>query len=146
MGIETSIDQTEQGQFILDSAFGEMQVWGWRSHGGYDPDQQSVWWHSDSYAPTGSIALDFNRFQDDEFDQDFDTIRQSGDQEVRKKAAEDVNRHFGEQVYDLWISWTVWAIGHATDVHGIASGVSGDGKPSTISGGAAHQVAQIWKG
>ena len=48
-----AIDQTEQGQFILDSAFGEMEMWGWRSHGGYDPDQQSVWWHSDSYVAGG---------------------------------------------------------------------------------------------
>jgi len=146
IGVDMDIKQTEQGQFILDSAFGQMQAWGWRSHGGYDPDQQSVWWHSDSYAPTGQIALDFNRFKDDRIDKDFDTIRASGDQDERKAAAEDVNKRFGEQVYDLWTSWAVWAIGHAKDVHGIAAGTLPDGTKSTISGGAAHQVAQMWIG
>jgi peptide/nickel transport system substrate-binding protein len=144
VGIETRIDQTEQGQFILDAAFGEMQAWGWRSHSGYDPDQQSVWWHSDSYAPTGGISLNFNRFQDPEIDEAFDTIRQSGDEDERKEAAEAVNRRFGEQVYDLWTSWAVWSIGHKPEVHGIAAGALPDGSPSTISGGAAHQIAQIW--
>jgi peptide/nickel transport system substrate-binding protein len=145
VGIETTIDQTEQGQFILDAAFGQMQAWGWRSHGGFDPDQQSVWWHEDSYAPAGQISLNFNHFQDDEITQAFDTIRQSGDEAERKEAAEAVNRRFGEQVYDLWTSWTVWSIGHAPDVHGIAAGALPDGTPGIISGGAAHQIAQIWK-
>jgi len=144
IGVDMSIDQVEQGSFILDSAFGAMQIWGWRSHGGYDPDQQSVWWHSSSYAPTGEISLNFNHFQDPEIDEAFDTIRQSGDEDERKAAAEDVNRRFGEQVYDLWTSWTVWSIGHKPEVQGIASGALPDGSPSTISGGAAHQLAQIW--
>jgi peptide/nickel transport system substrate-binding protein len=144
IGVETAIDQVEQGSFILDSAFGEMQIWGWRSHGGYDPDQQSVWWHSSSYAPAGQISLNFNHFEDPEIDEAFDTIRRSGDEAERKEAAEAVNRRFAEQVYDLWTSWTVWSIGHKPEVHGIASGALPDGAPSTISGGAAHQLAQIW--
>ena len=57
----------------------------------------------------------------------FDTIRQSGDDEERKAAAEDVNRRFGEQVYDLWTSWTVWSIGHKPEVKGIAAGALPDG-------------------
>jgi peptide/nickel transport system substrate-binding protein len=144
VGIEVTIDQTEQGQYILDSALGELQAWQWRSHGGYDPDQQSVWWHSDSYAPAGQISLNFNHFQDPEIDEAFDTIRRSGNQDERREAAEAVNRRFGEQVYDLWTTWTVWAIGHAPEVNGIAAGALPDGTPSTISGGAAHQLAQIW--
>ena len=144
VGIEATIDQTEQGQFILNSAFGQMEAWGWRSHGGYDPDQQSVWWHSDSYAPAGQISLNFNHFQDDVIDEAFDTIRRSADEDERREAAEAINRRFGEQVYDLWTIWTVWSIGHAPEVHGIASAALPDGTPSTISGGAAHQVSQIW--
>jgi peptide/nickel transport system substrate-binding protein len=146
VGIETRIAQVEQGQFILNAAFGDFEAFGWRSHGGYDPDQQSVWWHSDSYAPAGSISLNFNHFRDARIDKDFDTIRESGDQGERKAAAEDVNKRFGEQVYDLWTGWTVWAIGHAKNVHGIAKGALPDGTPTTISGGAAHPVGQIWVG
>ena len=39
---------------------------------------------------------------------------------------------------------SVWSIGHKPEVHGIAAGALPDGTPSTISGGAAHQIAQIW--
>jgi peptide/nickel transport system substrate-binding protein len=145
-GVETNLNQVEQGQYILDAAFGDFEIFAWRNHGGFDPDQQNVWWHSDSSAPKGQIALNFGRFKDDEIDQNLDTIRSSGDENERKTAAEAINRRFGEQVYNIWGTWTVWAWGHAKELHGIEDAALPDGTavafPTTDK--YAVDTAQIW--
>ena len=37
----------------------------------------------------------------------------------QKTIYEDVNRVFGEQVYNLWFNWSEWNIASATDVFGV---------------------------
>jgi peptide/nickel transport system substrate-binding protein len=145
-GVETNLNQVEQGQYILDAAFGEFEVFAWRNHGGFDPDQQNVWWHSDSAKPKGQIALNFGRFKDETIDSSLDTIRASGDEAERQEAAETINRTFGEQVYNIWGTWTVWAWGHAPEVHGIDNAALPDGTKAAfpITDKYAHDVAQIW--
>jgi peptide/nickel transport system substrate-binding protein len=145
-GIETNLNQVEQGQYILDAAFGEFEVFAWRNHGGFDPDQQNVWWHSDSAKPKGQIALNFGRFKDEEIDAALDTIRASGDSAEVQEAAEAINRRFGDQVYNIWATWTVWAWGHAPEVHGIDASALPDGAPTTFptTDKYAVDLAQIW--
>ena len=145
-GVETELNQVEQGQYILDAAFGDFEVFAWRNHGGYDPDQQNHWWHSQSAKPHGEIALNFGRIKDEEIDAALDTIRASGDENEVKEAAETINRRFGEQVYNIWGTWTVWAWGHAPELHGIEDATLPDGTPAAfpITDKYAHDVAQIW--
>ena len=47
VGFEVTIDQIPQGEFINQALAGNFQVFGWRNHGGVDPDQQFVWWTLD---------------------------------------------------------------------------------------------------
>jgi peptide/nickel transport system substrate-binding protein len=145
-GIETDLNQVEQGQYILDAAFGDFEIFAWRNHGGFDPDQQNVWWHSDSAAPHGSIALNFGRFKDEVIDKNLDTIRSSGDANEIRQAAEAINKRFGEQVYNIWGTWTVWAWGHAKEVHGIDASALPDGTPTAFptTDKYAVDVGQIW--
>jgi peptide/nickel transport system substrate-binding protein len=145
-GVETNLNQVEQGQYILDAAFGEFEVFAWRNHGGYDPDQQNHWWHSQSAKAKGQIALNFGRIKDDEIDAALETIRSSGDEAEVQEAAEAINRRFGEQVYNIWATWTVWAWGHAPELHGIEDATLPDGTPAAfpITDKYAHDVAQIW--
>jgi peptide/nickel transport system substrate-binding protein len=146
VGIEAELNQVEQGQYILDAAFGEFEIFSWRNHGGFDPDMQNVWWHSDSSAPKGEIAINFGRFKDEEIDAALETIRSSGDEDEVREAAEAVNRRFGEQVYNIWTSWTVWAFGHQPEVHGIDAATLPDGTRAAfpLTDKIAHEVAQIW--
>jgi peptide/nickel transport system substrate-binding protein len=146
VGIETELNQVEQGQYILDAAFGNFEIFGWRNHGGFDPDMQNVWWHSDSTEPKGQIAINFGRFTDEVIDENLETIRSSGDEQEIREAAEAVNRRFGEQVYNIWGTWTVWAWGHDTGVHGIDEAALPDGTQAAfpLTDKYAHEVAQIW--
>jgi peptide/nickel transport system substrate-binding protein len=145
-GVEANLNQVEQGSFIAEAAFGNFEVFTWRNHGGFDPDMQHVWWHSDSSAPQGQIAVNFGRFKDEEIDEALETIRSSGDENEIREAAEAINRRFGEQVYNMWSTWTVWAFGHAPELHGIADATLPDGTAAAfpLTDKIAHEVAQIW--
>jgi peptide/nickel transport system substrate-binding protein len=147
-GIDVTIKQVEQGQFIVNALKGDIQAFGWRNHGGFDPDTQNFWWDSDAALPSGQLALNFGRIKDEVIDQNLDTIRTSNDPAERKAAAEAINKRFGSQVYNIWEWWTVWGIASQKDVHDIGSSKLPSGDDSIFGAGigGTHQVAQIWKG
>ncbi len=108
--VQTSITPIEQGQYIGLALFGTFQAFAWRNHGGLDPDQQRLWWQSVSSTPIGQQALNFGRFKDDVIDENLEIIKSNPDEAARQEAAENVNRRFGEMVYNLWAD--VHDVGH----------------------------------
>jgi peptide/nickel transport system substrate-binding protein len=147
VGVDAEINQIEQGQYILEAVFGRFNAFAWRNHGGFDPDQQNAWWHSDSYQPEGGLALNFGRFRDEVIDENLEIIRASGDADERREAAEAVNRRFGEQVYNIWGSWTIWSFPHQAAVNGIDDAYLSDGETKVAfpsQDKITAEVAQIW--
>jgi len=146
VGIDTTIKQIEQGQYILTALQGHFQAFGWRNHGGVDPDAQRIWWHSDYVEPVDALGLNFGRISDPVIDENLDVIRTSNDDAERKTAAENVNKQFGSQVYNIWNTWTVWGIIYSPRVHNVTNFILPDGSPDITGAGIAgtHQVSQIW--
>jgi peptide/nickel transport system substrate-binding protein len=116
-GIEVSLDQIPQGDFINQAIGGNFQVFGWRNHSGADPDQQYVWWTTENTAPP--VALNFGRITDPDLDALMLKIRTSTDPAERKQAAEDVNQLFADNVYNIWTGWVYWVLAHGDDVHNV---------------------------
>ncbi|MEZ5216595.1 MAG: ABC transporter substrate-binding protein [Ilumatobacteraceae bacterium] len=116
---EVTIDQIDQGQYIVVALLGNFQVFQWRQHGGIDLDQQYFWWHSEDALPVGTLALNFGRIKDPNLDALLDANRASTDPAEKQQIAEDVNRLFGEQCYNLWGNWTRWALPHKPGIHGL---------------------------
>jgi len=147
-GMTVTLDQIEQGEFITQALVGNFQAFGWRNHGGFDPDTQEVWWTSNNAAPAGEIALNFGRIDDEVIDENLNTIRTSTDEDERREAAENINRQFGEQVYNIWTNWVIWAIPYQSRVHGVQTPVTmPDGEPSTVTGigfTGAINLHQLW--
>ena len=148
-GIDVTIAQFEQGEFITNAINGQFEVFTWRNHGGgTNPDTDRVWMHSDTAQPIGEIALNFGRIRDDVIDENFDIIRETDDPEVIREAAEAITRRFGEQVYNLWDDWRVWSVPHKPSVHGVQTPINlPDGTPSAIrSIGAQGGIGtmQLW--
>jgi peptide/nickel transport system substrate-binding protein len=147
-GIDVTINTVEQGQYILDALQGNFQVFGWRNHGGVDPDSQRIWWHSETGdAATNPLALNFGGIDDPDIDAQLEIIRTSNDDAERQAAAEEINRIFGEQVYNIWNTWTVWGLAHKPTVHGIHDFAFPDGGGGTLPGAGiagTHQVSQMW--
>jgi len=147
-GIDVTINTVEQGQFIINALTGNFQVFGWRNHGGVNPDSQRVWWHSETGVldATHPLALNFGGINDPDIDEQLDIIRSTTDEAERQAAAEEINRIFGEQVYNIWNTWTVWGIASQPNVHGANDFVFPDGEPSIPGAGigGAHQIVQMW--
>ena len=147
-GLTVTLDQIEQGEFITQALLGNFEAFGWRNHGGFDPDTQEVWWTSNNAAPIGEIGLNFGRIDDPVIDENLNTIRTSQDPAERQEAAENINRQFGEQVYDIWTNWVIWAIPYQSRVHGVQTPViMPDGDPSTVTGigfTGAINLQQLW--
>lgn len=145
VGIDASIDQQEQGEFVLSAAKGEFELFLYRNLATQDPDQNNVFWGSDTSGPIGSLAINFGRIEDDVIDENLDIIRESDDPAERTTAAEAINRRFAEQVYNVWLTWGEWAIASQPDVHQIATGYNlPDGGENLGMRTGTHQVSQIW--
>jgi peptide/nickel transport system substrate-binding protein len=145
---EVTIDQIDQGAYIVVALLGNFQVFQWRNHGGVDLDQQYFWWHSSSSLPVGQLALNFGRIKDPKLDALLDANRASTDPAEKKQIAEDVNRLFATECYNLWGSYTVWMVAHKPGIEGIEAKnlVMPDGTPALEGAGIAGTFypATIW--
>jgi len=156
VGFDTEIAQIEQSQFIVTALRGDFEAFGWRNHGGYNPDGQRYWWHSEAAncgirdtCPNGdepSLALNFGRIRDDEIDASLDRLRESPDMDVVTEEAEKINRRFGEQAYNLWTSQTVWAWAKQPFVDGIDTWTAPSGADVLEINGfsGAHGMVNLW--
>jgi peptide/nickel transport system substrate-binding protein len=111
-GMSVSIRSTDQAQLINEALAGDFQMNTWRNHPGGDPDTQYVWWKSGS-------PVNFGKITDTEIDRLLDEGRVSSDEAERTQIYEDLNRRFASELYNLWSDYTLWAIGTATNVHGV---------------------------
>jgi peptide/nickel transport system substrate-binding protein len=110
MGVEiVTVDQSTQ----IDTAIqGDYEAIGWRNHPGGDPDEQYVWWNS-------TYPTNFGRIKDADIDNLLEEGRTTPDQDARVGIYEDLNRRFGEEVYNLWNYYTPWVVATANNVHGV---------------------------
>lgn len=143
--VKASITPVEQGQYIGLALTGSFQAFGWRNHSGTDPDQQRVWWSSTGVSPIGSLALNFGRFRDDVIDQNLQTIKTNADTAARKTAAEAINKEFGAQVWNIWLSYSESALitksyVNGTNLNKLVDGGDGNG----LSGQQRFQPTQLW--
>jgi peptide/nickel transport system substrate-binding protein len=138
VGFNVNLTQIEQQRYIGVALVGAFDAFQWRNHGGVDPDQQRVWWHTETAAPIDgkTIALNFGRIKDGQIDAALDLIRKNSDPAVRKKAAEAINQQFAEQAYNLWTWRTRWNLAYGTKVGGIddVRTITGEKPPLLPSG------------
>lgn len=156
VGFETQLAQIEQGQFIITALQGDFEAFGWRNHGGYNPDAQRFWWHSEAAqcgirdtCPAGddpNLALNFGRIRDDQIDAALDTLRETDDMAVVQEEAENINRRFGEQAYNLWTTETIWMWAKHPAVNGLDTWVTPEGgQVLHFNGiGGTHGIINLW--
>ena len=78
-------------------------------------------------------------------DRALETIRNNADPATRKAAAEEVNRIFGEQVYNLWFTWLLGGIISRTSVNGVQRNVLPDGSRGLgLAFAVRHSATEMW--
>jgi peptide/nickel transport system substrate-binding protein len=127
-GMQVEIVTVDQSTQIDTAINADFQAIGWRNHPGGDPDGQYVWWES-------TYPTNFGKINDREIDQLLHEGRSNPDADQRQQVYEDLNRRFGEEVYNLWLYYTLWDVATATDVHGV--------DPSTGLA-VGHPVETLW--
>lgn len=143
--VKATITPVEQGQYIGLALTGDYEAFGWRNHSGSDPDQQRVWWNSAAATPIGTSAVNFGRFQDPVIDKALDTIKTNGDPAVRKAAAEDINREFGAQVWNLWLTQAISGVIAQPYVNGVNDNkLPGGAEGVGLEGQQRQQTNQLW--
>jgi peptide/nickel transport system substrate-binding protein len=142
--VQATITPVEQGQYIGLGLTGNFDALAWRSHGGFDPDQQFLWWISAAASPIGELALNFGRMSDPVIDENLITLRTNPDADTRREAAESINRRFGEQVYNWWLSWSLWGIVSEPSVNGVTAAELPDGQAMLPILSGRHGMSQLW--
>ncbi len=142
--VEATVTPIEQGVYVSEAVVGNYQVQGWRQHGGADHDTQLRFWTSDTVAPIGTPTFNFGRFHDPDLDELAAASRTTIDPDERRAIFEDMNRLFGERVYFLMQTYTLWGIIAHPYVRDIAPLTTADGVETfpVISG--AHSMTEMW--
>lgn len=143
IGVNTTIDVVPQDQFITLALLGDpsFYMFGWRQHAGVTVDQQNFWWNSASGTADGALSLNFSRINDPEVDALLATARSETDPAKRAAAAEDINRNFAKNCYQIPTSWTLWGTPHKPNIKGLASFTLPDG---TVVADGAGFSGQFW--
>ncbi len=142
--IPTTVDQTEQGAFITRALVGDFQAFLWRNHGGVDTDQQFLWWWSETAPPVGEVALNFGRIRNERIDEALFTIRTQADPDVRRDAAETIDRTMADEVLNIPLVHTIWGLPHQPEVEDLTGlPLPGGGQQFPVISGR-HSLAQVW--
>jgi peptide/nickel transport system substrate-binding protein len=92
---------------------GNFDITAFRNQPGEDPDANYNWWYGEAN------PINFGRFNDAEINEHLDTGRSATDPDERREAYEAINRRFAEQVYNVYLWYSAWAVAEADNVHGI---------------------------
>ena len=146
--IEVAVTPIQQVEYAGLALAGLYQAQLWRNHGGVDPSEQWYWWSSITASPIAptvpELGLNFGRFIDQDIDDALATIRHDPNSGARRAAAEQINRAFGENVWNLWTVWTQWGVVATSNVRDIADMEIPDHGPAQPLISGKHHLAQIW--
>ncbi len=115
-GLDVAIDQFDQAELVTRLLTGDFQVILSRNHGEVTAANEFVWWHS---RHASGLALNFGKIQDPELDAALEAAAATDDPAELTAAAEEINRIFGEKVYNIWLEWTSWIVPFQAELHNV---------------------------
>ncbi|MDQ1395882.1 MAG: peptide/nickel transport system substrate-binding protein [Acidimicrobiaceae bacterium] len=136
-GMQITLKQVEQSQYISNALVGKYQAYEWRQFGEPDPDGDFIWWHSALASPEGQLALNFARNKDPLIDANLVKGRTSADPAVRKAAYQDIARQINKDLPFIWIADISWSTFYKPNINGVVDWTLPDGSKgvSYTSGG-----------
>lgn len=141
-GITVTLNQVEQSAFIGLAVSGDFHAFTWRNHWGADPAQQAMWWFS--AFGQGDQALNFGRINDPVIDENLLKTATDPNPDTRRAAAENINRRFAEQFYNIWMNYTNWVYATHPDVIGMTVDTFPDGTPVATGIGGHEWLTEVW--
>jgi peptide/nickel transport system substrate-binding protein len=144
-GMQVTLTQVEQSQYISNALVGKFQAYEWRQFGEPDPDADFVWWSSLTASPEGQIALNFARNKDPKIDQDLVKGRVTADPAIRLAAYQDIARQINKDLPYIWIADIAWSTFYTPNIHGIVDWTLPDGsKGVNYTSGGVQMISHWW--
>ena len=140
--LNVQIDQFDQSELITKAITGQFEVFLWRNHGQGNPGLEYVWWHS---RHAEGLALNFGKIVDPEMDALLDQSWTTLDPAQLDTIAQDINRQFADNVYNLWLNVTEWQNPYAGDVHGVGVLTLPSGNQALTGLAGRTWLSEAWK-
>jgi peptide/nickel transport system substrate-binding protein len=138
-GFEVTLEIETEADLIKRVIGGDYELAAFRNQPGEDPDMDYIWWYGENN------PVNFGRFNDPVINKNLDIGRTEPDRTTRREAYEAINKQFAEQVWNVWLWHSPWAVAEASNVHGILgpSLPGGQGPPSArlVTG---HSLLGVW--
>jgi peptide/nickel transport system substrate-binding protein len=140
IGIEIRIQSSDQAAIIDQLVGGTYQAVMARYFPGGEPDEHYPLWSSKDDNP-----VNFNKIKSPVIDEALEQGRGERDPAKRREIYERISRDFAENVWNIWLNYTPWAVSLSKDVHGIYAYEypDGNGRPS-ISLSRGHSIQGMW--
>lgn len=110
IGVDATIDTTDEGTFISRVALGGYQAAIFRNYGYVDPDADYYFWHSSTAKGLGVASVNFTQWKDPEIDKALDGARATDDFNARKAFYETVTKQVNASNTNIWIYNTPYAL------------------------------------
>ncbi|MGH9300215.1 MAG: ABC transporter substrate-binding protein, partial [Acidimicrobiales bacterium] len=143
IGVHTSVAQVEFAQFLTEAVVGTYQACTFEQFGATDPDQNYIWWSTDTFAPVNQVSLNMARNRDTRIQNALDKGRQSTNLGDRADAYKSVSKLLAEDLPYLWLGKTYWSAVAANDVVGIMGQSLPDGATSIGFDNGAFLVHEL---
>jgi peptide/nickel transport system substrate-binding protein len=143
VGVNCQTNQVEFANFLDLVVLGQYQAATFEQFGATDPDQNYVWWSTDTYAPPGKVSLNIARNRDPLIQSALDTGRTSTDIHTRIHAYQQVARRLAADLPYLWLGKTFWAAIAKEGVSGINNQTLPGGRPCIGFANGSFLVHQL---
>ena len=140
VGITVRLQSEAEAAMIDQLIGGTYQATLFHYLSGGEPDEHFLLWYSRISNP-----INFNRIKSPVIDEAFEEGRGEPDPVKRRAIYERISRDFAENVWNIWLNYTPWAVALSSNVHGVyaVEYPDGHGTPSVnISRG--HPLHGLW--
>jgi len=111
VGLEVTLQQFQQSDFINNALSGDFQCYEWRQFGAVDPDLDYLFWSPTTiFPPPINLAVNFARNTDPQVEPLLQQGRQNADPAVRARAYQQLAQRFAADLPYAFYDRAIWAV------------------------------------
>jgi peptide/nickel transport system substrate-binding protein len=145
VGIEATIESTDQATLITRVATGNYQSTIWRQFDSPHPLGDSVWWHPNTAKPIPEISLNFARNKNPAIGAALDEARETTDKAREKELYQEVQRLMAQDIPYIWLNHTQISVIAANYLVNVVNYTLPGGQKGIELYGGSHPLYQIWR-
>jgi peptide/nickel transport system substrate-binding protein len=145
VGIEATIEPTEQSTLITRVATGDYQATIWRQFDSPHPLGDSVWWHPNTAKPIGEIGLNFARNRNERIGEALDEARETPDRERERELYQEVQRELARDIPYIWLHHTQISVIATNNLVNVVNYTLPGGQKGIEIYGGSHPMFQVWR-